>query len=291
MRTLASGGFLDPPHTLSANTTAFWVFSTATTVIVVASIVVAIVATYRLRSPLPAAVFVSAALWLPNEPFVDAIIGFQYAADSPLILFTLWGRAIPVGVLGVGAMFFLFPWAIYRMVLGGVSTGRIVAVCMVAGIIDWFLEWPAIHWGLFEYYGNNPSRVFGLPVTSMAQNCFIYALMAAAILVAAPHLRGRRLVLFIPVIPGIYLGGAVLCTWPAYLALHAGWPTAVFLVLAAISTAMNVYIPLGVLAIARRYNTWSRRFMDGDQATDETILERDGGWWNRRSANAATAHV
>jgi len=291
MRALASGGFLDPPHTLSANTTAFWAFSTATTVIVVASVVVAVVATYRLRSPLPAAVFFSAALWLPNEPFVDAIIGFQYAADSPLILFTLWGRTIPVGVLGVGAMFFLFPWAIYRMVQGGVSTARIVAVCMVAGIIDWFLEWPAIHWGLFEYYGNNPSRVFGLPITSMAQNCFIYALMAAAILVAAPHLRGWRLLLFIPVIPGIYLGGAVLCTWPAYLALHAGWPTAVFLVLAAVSTAMNVYIPLGVLAIARQYNASLQRFADGHRATGETTVQRGGGRWQRRSANAVTAHA
>ena len=40
---------------------------------------------------------------------------------------------------------------------------------------------------------------------------------------------------------------------PETLALHAGWPLAVFIVLAAASTAMNVYIPLSVLAIARRY--------------------------------------
>jgi hypothetical protein len=226
---------------------------------VVASIVVAVVETYRLRSPLPAVVFVSAALWLPNEPFVDAIIGFQYASDSPVILFTLWGRVIPLEVLGVGAMFFLFPWAIYRMVLLRLPMSRIVGVCFLAGIIDWVMEWAAIHWKVFEYYGNNPSRILGLPITSMAQNCFIYALMAAAILLAAPHLRGWRMLLFIPVIPGLYLGGAAMCTWPAYLALHANWPTMVFLVLAAVSTAMNVYIPLSALAIASRYNAWTQR--------------------------------
>jgi hypothetical protein len=256
IQTLASGGLLNPPHAISTNTGAFWAFGIVTTAMVVASVVVAVLETYRLRSPLPAAVFVSAALWLPNEPFIDAIVGFQYAQDSPAILFTLWDRVIPLGALGIGAMFFLFPWAIYRMVRRGAPMTRIITVCIVAGLIDWFMEWAAIHWGIFEYYGNNPSRIFGLPFTSMAQNCFIYALMAAAILVAAPHLRGWRYLLFLPVIPGLYLGGAVLCTWPAYLALHGGWSTASFLALAVLATAMNIYLPLSALTIARQYNQW-----------------------------------
>lgn len=258
IQALASGGLLDPPGTLCANTVAFWAFSSATTVMVVVSIIVAAVETYRLRSPLPAVVFVSAALWLPNEPFIDAIVGFRYAQDSPVILFTLWGRVIPLEALGIGAMFFLVPWVIYRVVQRGVPTGRIIAVCIAAGILDWIMEWSAIHWGVFNYYGNNPSRILGLPVTSMMQNCFIYALMAAVILVAAPHLRGWRYPLFLPVIPGLYLGGAVLCTWPAYLALHADWPTAVFLLLAVVSAAVNVYLPLSALTIARQYNGWSQ---------------------------------
>ncbi len=273
-QTLASGGLLDPPGTLSTTSTAaFWAFSIATTVMVVASIIVGAWETYRLRSPLPAVVFVSAALWLPNEPVVDAILGFQYAQDSPVILFTLLGRVIPLGALGIGAMFFLVPWAIYRVVQRGVPTVRIMAVCIVAGIIDWFLEWLAIHWKVFEYYGNNPSRILGLPFTSMVQNCFIYALMAAAILVAAPHLRGWRYLLFLPVIPGLYLGSAALCTWPAYLALHAGWPTAVFLVLAALSAAMNVYLPLSVLTIARQYNEWYQ----GESVSAESLDLVRGG--------------
>ncbi|MCV7353637.1 hypothetical protein [Mycobacterium parmense] len=249
---MAAGGFLDPSNTLSANAAAFWVFGIATTLIVAASIVVAVVETYRLRSPLPPVVFVSATLWLPNEPLVDAIIGFHYAADSPIILFTLWDRAIPLGALGIGAMFFLFPWAIYRMATHRVPMTRIVAVCLIAGVIDWFMEWAAIHWKLFEYYGNNPLRILGLPTTSMAQNSFIYALMAAAILLAAPRLQGWRVLLFLPVMPGLYLGGAALCTWPAYLGVHTHWPTLVVVALAAVSTAMNVYIPLSALTIAKR---------------------------------------
>lgn len=245
-----TSGFLNLPRPLHGSDTMFWIFSAGTIMMVVVSIALAAYEVRRLRSTLPLVVFASAALWLPNEPFVDAILGFQYAANSPVILFTEWHRVIPLPVLGVGAMFFIFPWVIYRMVLAGVSQARIIAIMLVAGVIDWVMEWPAIHWHMFEYYGHNPSRILGLPLTSMVQNCFIYALMAAAVLLAAPHLKGWRSVLFIPVIPGIYLGGAALCTWPAYLALHANWPTGVFVPLAIISAAMNAYIPLAALRFA-----------------------------------------
>lgn len=250
MRMLATSGFLDLPGPLSANDTGFWVFSAGAIVLFAASVALAVRETLRLRTALPFVVFLSAALWLPNEPFIDAILGFQYATDSPVVLFNLWGRDIPLEVIAVGAMFFLFPWGIYQMVLHGIAMRRIVAVCIVAGMIDWGMEWPALHWRLFEYYGDNPSRILGLPLTSMVQNSFLYALMAAALLVATPHMKGWRSLLFVPVIPGVYLGGAMLCTWPAYLALHAGWPTAVFLPLALVSAAMNVYIPLVLLSIA-----------------------------------------
>lgn len=245
-----SSGLLALPGPLHGNPNVFWSFSAATIAIVVVSVALVAYETNRLRSPLPLVVFASAALWLPNEPFVDAILGFQYATNSPAVLFTLWHRVIPLEVIGVGAMFFIFPWAIYRMVLAGFPQARIVAIMLLAGVIDWTMEWPAIHWHVFEYYGHNPSRILGLPLTSMVQNCFIYALMAAAILLAAPYLRGWRSVLFLPVIPGIYLGGAVLCTWPAYLALHGGWPTAAFLPLAVLSAAINGYVPLAALRFA-----------------------------------------
>jgi hypothetical protein len=250
-----SSGFLEPPGPLTGvNDTVFWAFTVGTILMVLVAVVMVIVETRRLRSALPVVAFASAMLWLPNEPFVDAILGFQYAADSPVILFNLWGRDIPLPAIGVGAMFFIFPWAIYRMVLSGVTTRRIVEICLVAGVIDWLMEWPAIHWNMFEYYGENPSRILGLPLTSMVQNVFLYAFMAAVILFAAPYLKGWRSLLFLPVIPGCYLGAATLCTWPAYLALHGGWPTGVFLPLAVIAAAANAYVPLMALRIATDFH-------------------------------------
>ena len=250
MHSIATSGFLDLPAPLSGSHTVFWLFSGATMVLVAVSIALVVRETVRLRTALPVVVFLSAALWLPNEPYMDAILGFQYASNSPAVLFELSGRVIPLGALGIGAMFFIFPWTIYQMVLKQVSMNRIIAICIAAGVLDWIMEWSAIHWKVFEYYGNNPSRILGLPFTSMVQNCFIYALMAAAIILAAPYLKGWRASLFIPVIPGVYLGGATLCTWPAYLALHAAWPTGVFLILALGAAAMNAYIPITVLQIA-----------------------------------------
>jgi hypothetical protein len=192
-------------------------------------------------------------LWLPNEPFIDTILGFQYAADAPATMFTLAGRELPITVLGVGAMFFIFTWLIYRLILAGASRTKVVAVAVVAGIIDWPLEWLAIHNHLFEYYGHNPSRILGLPLTSMVQNCFVYVFMASVLVLCAPHMKGWRALLFLPVIPGCYYADALLCTWPAYIALHAAWPAAVFIPLAIVAGAMNAYIPLSMLGFVSRH--------------------------------------
>jgi hypothetical protein len=243
-------GFLDPSGPLTgASTTVFWIFAGATFLMVAASILVAGREALRLRSTLPLVLFASAALWLPNEPYLDALGGFQYAADAPATLFTLAGRPIPVSALGIGAMFFLFTWFIHRLILSGASDQRIVTVAVLAGLIDWPLEMLAIHYDVFEYYGHNPARVLGLPLTSMVQNCFLYVFMACVFTLAVPLLKGWRALLFLPVIPGCYFCVALLCTWPAYLAFHSEWPTAVFLPLALAAAAMNAYIPLAMLRL------------------------------------------
>lgn len=243
-------GFLDPVAPLTGSSTAvFWVFAGATIVMVLASVAIALREAYRLRSPLPLVLFASAALWLPNEPFIDQILGFQYAADAPATLFTMAGRPIPVSALGIGAMFFMFTWFVYRMIVRGTSTRRIVAVAVIAGVIDWPLEMMAIHWNVFEYYGDNPSRILGLPITSMVQNAFLYVFMACVFALAVPYLKGWRMLLFLPVVPGCYFAAATLCTWPAYLALHAEAPAALFLPLALLAAAMNAYVPLAMLRL------------------------------------------
>jgi hypothetical protein len=243
-------GFLDPPAPLTgASSTVFWIFASATFLRVAGSLVVGIGETVRRRSVLPLVVLFSATLWLPNEPFIDTALGFQYAGDAPGTMFTLAGRVIPLTVLGVGAMFTIFPWLVYRLIEGGASRGRIIAICVVAGLIDWPLEWMAIHWNVFEYYGDNPSRILGLPLTSMVQNCFLYAFMGSVLALCAPYLRGWRALLFLPVIPGCYYAVAFLCTWPHYIALHAGWPAGVFWPLTLVAAAANAYVPLALLGI------------------------------------------
>lgn len=242
----------DAPLT-GADGTIFWVFAAATFAMVAVSVAIAGREAIRMRSAVPLLVFASAALWLPNEPFIDALLGFQYASDAPATLFTLGGRELPVIVLGVGAMFFIFPWVIARLILAGTPTWKILAIAVVAGIIDWPLEWMAIAGNVFEYYGDNPSRIFGLPLTSMVQNCFLYLVMGSAIVLCLPYLKGWKALLFLPVIPGLYYAVVLVCTWPMYLALLGGWPTEVFLPLAVIAAAMNAYIPITVLRFTTDY--------------------------------------
>ncbi|WP_320668733.1 hypothetical protein [Patulibacter defluvii] len=244
----AQSGFLDPAGPLTgASSTVFWIFAGATFAMVAASFLVAGREALRLRSALPLVVLASATAWLPNEPFIDAILGFQYASDAPGDLYTLAGRVIPVSALGIGAMFSLFTWFLHRLIVGGASFQRIVLIAVVAGVIDWPLEIMAIQANVFEYYGDNPTRIFGLPITSMVQNAFLYVFMASILTLAAPYLRGWRALLFLPVIPGCYYAVALLCTWPAYLALHGGASTVPFLLLGALAAVLNVAIPLAML--------------------------------------------
>jgi hypothetical protein len=244
-------GFLTPAGPLTgADPTVFWIFAGATFLMVACSVALALRDAVRLRTALPVVLLVSATAWLPNEPFIDAILGFQYAADAPGELYTLAGRVIPVSALGIGAMFSIFTWYLHRQIVGGASFGRIVAIAVVAGAIDWPLEIMAIQANVFEYYGDNPTRVFGLPFTSMVQNAFLYVFMASIVTLAAPYLRGWRSLLFLPVIPGCYYAVALLCTWPAYLALHGGMATAPFLALGVLAAAMNAAFPLALLRLA-----------------------------------------
>lgn len=248
--TMDHAGFLDPPGPLTgASSTVFWIFAGATLLMVAGSVAVGVGETWRRRSILPLVVFLSATLWLPNEPFIDTVLGFQYASDAPATMFTLAGRVIPLSVLGVGAMFTMFTWFVFRLIESGATRGRIVLVCVVAGVIDWPLEWMAIHWNVFEYYGDNPSRILGLPLTSMVQNCFLYAFMGSVLALCAPYLTGWRALLFLPVIPGCYYTVALMCTWPHYVALHAGWPHGVFWPLTLVAAAANAFIPLALLTI------------------------------------------
>lgn len=245
-------GFLDPGTPLTgSSSTVFWIFAGATMLMVVASVVIAVGETYRTRTILPLVVFASATIWLPNEPFIDTVLGFQYAADAPGTMYIEAGRPIPLSVLGVGAMFAIFTWVIYRMIVSGTPTSRIVTIAVVAGIIDWPLEWMAINNDVFEYYGDNASRIFGLPLTSMVQNCFLYIFMASVVALCAPYLKGWRALLFLPVIPGCYWTVAFMCTWPHYLALHTGAPAAVFWPATLISAFLNAAIPLALLGIVR----------------------------------------
>lgn len=243
-------GFLDPPGPLlGANTTFFWIFSAATLAMVATSVVLVARETHRTRTVLPVIVFISATLWLPNEPFIDTILGFQYASHAPATLFIEAGRPIPVGALGIGAMFFMFTWVIYRMIIGGVGRAKIVAIAVLAGIIDWPLEMLAIHNRVFQYYGHNPSRILGLPLTSMVQNCFLYVFMASVLVLCAPHLKGWRALLFLPVIPGCYYAVAFVCTWPGYIALHTRADDAIFWPLTILAAVCNAAIPLSLLHI------------------------------------------
>jgi hypothetical protein len=96
---------------------------------------------------------------------------------------------------------------------------------------------------IFEYYGEQPARLFGFPVYWAFTNSG--EILAAAILVAAIARYGRRgALLAVPVVPAAFAGWILWAGWPVFGALNidVGMPVKwlAFLICAAVSVS-SVY--------------------------------------------------
>lgn len=243
----ATGTFLVPPPGLHADPTAAWTFLAGCGLIMVVAIPVCIAVTARTRSALPVAVFLSAMTWLPFEAFVDTPMGVQYASNNPAIAYTMFGRHIPLAVAATGGLFFLGGYGVYQLFLRGASIRKLTVLLIALGVVDWLIEMLGSQFHVMQYYGHNYSRIFGLPLYAVFQNALLYVLLGWMILVLAPHLKGWRALLFLPVMPGTYIAYCFGCTWPAYIAVQASAPPLAAWPAFLACVAMNIAVPIMLL--------------------------------------------
>jgi hypothetical protein len=127
-------------------------------------------------------------------------------------------------------------------------------------------EITLINNGIFEYYGEQPGRLFGFPVYWAFTNSG--EILAAAIMVAAIARFGRRgALLAIPVVPAAFAGWILWAGWPVFGALNfdVGMPVKwVALLTCAAISAGSVY------AVSRLRPTLRRLATDGRSAPAAT---------------------
>jgi hypothetical protein len=104
-------------------------------------------------------------------------------------------------------------------------------------------EITLINNGIFEYYGEQPGRLFGFPVYWAFTNSG--EIFAAAIMVAAIARFGRRgALLAVPIVPAAFAGWILWAGWPVFGALNinVGMPIKwLALVVCAVISVVSVY--------------------------------------------------
>ncbi|MEU7143650.1 hypothetical protein ABZ942_29705 [Nocardia sp. NPDC046473] len=74
---------------------------------------------------------------------------------------------------------------------------------------------------LYSYAGNQTLQLFGLPLLWPMTYVATSVLLGAVLYLLRRYLRGRRMLLAIPMLASGYLGFPLLLCWPALVALHA----------------------------------------------------------------------
>ncbi|MEU9808523.1 hypothetical protein [Mycobacterium sp. NPDC050853] len=233
------------PIEMTANVAASWGFLAFTVVSFVATFAWAVRLGVRSKDWLPLILMTGGALCGFLEPFGDILGATFYPLNTPLLVFELFGRHIPLYVFVGESMFFATAvYYAYRFLVTGLGVARLLVIIVVFSLFDAAMEMTAIHFDVMTYYGDNPTLVLGLPLYVLIQNGALAVVGGWAVLIAMPHLAGRQRLLLIPLVPIAFGLQAFIATWPMYLALNTGASRSTLLLLGIAVTITNAALPL-----------------------------------------------
>lgn len=172
-------------------------------------------------SPIGVLFLLGGALTALNEPIVDELGKCWWPADNEWVLIRAFGVAVPMFAVPVYAWFMggqaFLSYQIYRK---GVSTRGLFWMYFAGVIVNNLLEEPAMYFGLYSYYGEQPFVLSRLPLWWPCVNALMPMVMAAGVLRFEHALPGLRKLLIIPMC--WMLGAATngLVGAPTWVALH-----------------------------------------------------------------------
>ncbi|MEV0341438.1 hypothetical protein AB0H49_20645 [Nocardia sp. NPDC050713] len=253
--TVAQGIGLDlpaPPVEMEANLTAAWAFTGfCLGMFVLVSIWALWMAAAR-REWIPIALLAGGALCGFGEPLGDILGLTWYPVDTPLIAFTWLGRVIPLYVpLGEAMFIALGGYGVYKMLQLGTPPKRLLGIMAAFALLDAVMEIAAAQSGVYVYYGNNPSLIFGLPAYVIIQNGGMSIVVGWAAYFATRN--SPKMALALPfAIPCLYGAYAFGCTWMVYTAINADAPTYISAPLVVVSLVTNFTVPYLLVKFSTR---------------------------------------
>ncbi|HET7736342.1 MAG TPA: hypothetical protein VFK52_10230 [Nocardioidaceae bacterium] len=223
----------------------------------------------RERDILPMILLVAGLIGANMEPLGDHVGLIVYAPDIPWFDYWLMGRQMP-SFIAVGEASYLVFGCYYlaRLLERGASLKRIgIVSAFWVGIPEILVEvgWHYAH--LISYYGDNPTRILGVPLYSIVQNSTLLPILGVVTYLGARHLKGVQRWWLVVAIPCVTIGYIVGVSWPVYVALQSSAPHA----LVWLATAFTIAASVGSAYAALQYPEIRarRQTLDAPELTTE----------------------
>lgn len=207
-----------------------------------AAVVWALVKLVRGREVLPLVLIAAGLVACNAEPIGDHVGQIVYAPDVPWFDYWVMGRQMPSFIL-VGLASYVACGGYYaaRYLADGRSLRDIALVCVVfVGVPEIVMEMLWHHWGVIAYYGDNPTRVLGVPLYSIVQNSTLLPVYGVAVFLGMRYLTGWKVLWMIVVMPTVTIGYIVGVSWPVYQAVGSSASAAVVWLCAAWVIAASI---------------------------------------------------
>lgn len=181
----------------------------------------ALVKLARHREVTPLVLVIAGLIAANIEPVGDHVGMIEYASNIPWFHYWVLGRRMP-SFIAVGECAYVALGCYYasHLVERGASIRRLAFISAVLiGIPEVITEMLWHHWGLIAYYGNNPTRIFGVPLYSIVQNSALLPFYGVVTYLSRRYLRGAQVLWLLVFVPTATIGYIVGVSWPVYLAV------------------------------------------------------------------------
>jgi hypothetical protein len=237
-----------PPWGMTTPTTAQTIITTILAVVVAGFVVAALIDWRRSGSPAFLLMLVGGYVCSFNEATVD-VLGHCFFPLDAVSGYTAFGRAVPVWVILAYVVF--FGGLSYVMALAfrrGTSHRAMWCGIAVFGVLNVLLEMPMLRAGLYVYYGSQPFKVGGFPLSWLVINSLGSLFGAVVVVRLSWFFTGARQLLLVFVPFATYMASWVLAM-PYFAITNTDMSTGVRMAAAVLSMALGVIAIDGLIRI------------------------------------------
>jgi hypothetical protein len=156
-----------------------------------------------------------------NEPIDDLLGLVWHPRPGQWVAIDTFGPAPVWGVFVYMALFGGIPYLMLQAFKRGATATQIWTWIGVFWLADIAVEIPALASGMYQYYGDAPMKVLGLPLYWFAINIGGPLETAVLLLVAGSFFARWRMLLLVVIPMVLDAAGSVGIGWPIFSALHS----------------------------------------------------------------------